>query len=132
MAPNKDIRKKIERLIRVLASAIHVRTLYGQEHKITKETIEAFHSILQDIFAEREEVTIGVIGHEIAFEEEPFYEMSKQMTGFIDHLKRLKAEKLSFSKGVEPSFFATRHPWIPWPIFGPCWKGSWRRIPLLP
>ncbi len=99
--PSNDIRKKIERLIRVLASAIHVRTLYGQDHKITKQTIDAFHSTLQDIFQDHKEITIGVIGDEIAFEEEPFYEMSKQMTGFIDQLKKLKAEKLSFSRGIE-------------------------------
>lgn len=98
---SKEIRRKVERLIRMLASAIHVRGLYGDDHKITQGTVDALYSLLEEILKDTEEITIGVIGQEIAFEEEPFYELSKQMKGFIDHLKKLKAEKISLSKGIQ-------------------------------
>jgi HD-GYP domain-containing protein (c-di-GMP phosphodiesterase class II) len=96
-----DIRKKVERLIRIMVSAEHVRGLYGEEHKITKETMDTLYSVLEDILKDKNEITIGIVGNEIAFEDEPFYEMSKQIRGFIDHLKKIKAEKFSFSKGID-------------------------------
>ena len=96
----RELRNKVEEFIRMLVSAVHVRALYGEHHKITQDTIDGLYSILDGIMNQTEEITVGIIGSEIAFEEEPFYEMSRQVSGFIEHLKKLKAEKLSFKKGI--------------------------------
>ena len=95
-----NIRDKVEKLIRELLSVTQTRSIYGQEHNLTKEAIDKLYLRLNEILAERQEFTLGIIGNEIAFEKEPFYETSKILGNFILHLKEIKVEKISFLKGV--------------------------------
>lgn len=97
---SSPIRDKVEELIKELLSATQVRRNYGPLHKLTKEAIEKLYDKLSQILLLQAEITIGIIGNEIAFEREPYYETSKNMENFILHLKELKIEKITFVSGV--------------------------------
>lgn len=93
-------REKTEEFIRALVSSVRLGGLYGREHKLAAEALAGAYSLLEEILPLEGKITIAVIGNEIVFKEKPFYEMSRQMRGFIRHLKQLKAEKITFSQGV--------------------------------
>ena len=96
----KEIREKVENFVLKVVSAFNTREMYGAGHKLTGEAVGELYGILSDILVDKESFTIGIVGDEIAFEKEPFYEVSKSVKPFIGRLKSAKAEKFSFSRGV--------------------------------
>jgi len=98
--PEIDIRPKVEEFVKKLASTSHVEIMYGSDHRITTEAIDALYVLLSEILELTDELTIGIIGDEIAFETKPFYDTSVQIKGFIDHLKGIDLKKMSFKRGV--------------------------------
>jgi HD-GYP domain-containing protein (c-di-GMP phosphodiesterase class II) len=99
--PQFSIKDKVEELITRLARAVQVYGLYGDEHRLTEESIDSLSVILDEILVEKKEITIGIIGNEIAFEKEPLHESSRSKKGFINHLILIGVKKISFSEGVE-------------------------------
>ena len=95
------MRELVERLIKEMVGAAQARAMYGPSHKLTSQAVKSVHNILAEIFAEAEEITIGVIGDEIAFEKEPFYNLSQNISGFIKDLKDRKIEKITFLKAPD-------------------------------
>ncbi len=95
-----EMRNKIESLIKELLAVMQVRKNYGPDHKLTKEAVGNLHKGLDSILSCQAEVTIGIVGDEFAFERQPFYEASKNMGNFINHLKELKIERITFLKGL--------------------------------
>ncbi|MFH1878724.1 MAG: HD domain-containing phosphohydrolase, partial [Candidatus Omnitrophota bacterium] len=100
MATDDAIRDKVEKLILSLAGGVQVMTLYGEKHRLTNESIDELFLIIDDVLSAVEEITVGIIGNEIAFEKKPFYEIAVRIEGFIGHLKDIGFEKVSFSRGV--------------------------------
>ncbi|MFA5255713.1 MAG: HD-GYP domain-containing protein [Candidatus Omnitrophota bacterium] len=97
----KDIRSKVEEMIGFLISSAQTANIYGRDHNLTKDAIDRLYSMLRDSLSDREEITIGIIGDEIAFEKKPFYRISKNIEKFILRLKKMKIEKISFLKNIE-------------------------------
>lgn len=95
------IRDKVENLIKEVSNAAQTRAIYGGGHGLTQNVIDGLYANLNEILSDREEITIGVIGNEVAFEKEPFYEASKQLNAFISHLKSMEIEKITLRKGIE-------------------------------
>ncbi len=95
------IRISIEELIKEMFAARQVNKNYGPSHELTKESIKKLLLKLESMFSTQPEITIGIIGNEIAFEKEPFYELSKNMKDNISHLKELKIERISFLRGTK-------------------------------
>lgn len=95
-----DIRSKVEGLLKELLAVMQIRKNYGPDHKLTKEAVENLRKELDLALVRQAEITIGIVGNEFAFESQPFYEASKNMSSFITHLKELKIEKITFLKGV--------------------------------
>jgi len=100
MAQNDDARIRVETFVKGLASATQLCRMYGEKHSLTEKASGKLYDMLKDIFNLRDEITIGVIGDEIAFEKEPFYDASQQIQKFIQHLKEISAYKISFLKGA--------------------------------
>lgn len=98
---SSGIRASIEELVKELFAARQVSKNYGPRHELTKESVKKLLLRLNSVFSSQPEITIGIIGNEIAFEKEPFYEMSKYMGGIIAHLKELKIERISFLTGTK-------------------------------
>lgn len=93
-------RETIEIFIKEWVSCVRLSGLYGREHKLATEALNNGYGLLEKILLVEGKITIAVIGNEIVFKEKPFYEMSRQLRGFVRHLKQLKAEKITFSSGV--------------------------------
>jgi len=98
--PGDEMRDRVEKMVLSLSNARRIHSMYGEDHKITKEIIDKLYEELNSLLSETEEVTIGVIGDEMAFEKEPFYEISKKIRNFIDFLKETDAVKISFTRGL--------------------------------
>ncbi|MDP2913175.1 MAG: HD-GYP domain-containing protein [Candidatus Omnitrophota bacterium] len=96
-----DIRARVEELIGFLIGAVRTGNVYGRDHNLTKDAIDKLYSSLRAALSDREEITIGIIGDEVAFEKMPFYEISKNMGKFILQLKTMKIEKISFLQNCE-------------------------------
>jgi HD-GYP domain-containing protein (c-di-GMP phosphodiesterase class II) len=94
------IKDKIEDLVTRLARAIQVNRIYGRDHTLTHEAVNSLHKIMNDLLLHKEDITLGVIGDEIAHEKEPLYELSARRKQFIDFLKLTGVRKISFSRGV--------------------------------
>jgi putative nucleotidyltransferase with HDIG domain len=103
--PEPDIRDRVEELVVSLGRIRQVGLMYGEGHRIAKESVDTGYATLENILAERGEVTIGIIGDELAYEKEPFYEASLRMGEFIEHLKAIGMKKISFLKGTEKQEF---------------------------
>ncbi len=95
-----DIRVLIGEFIRELQSTLQTHTIYGGEHALTKQAVEKLYAKLSQVLENRREVTIGIIGTEIAFEKEPLYDVSRYAANLIAHYKELSIEKISFESGV--------------------------------
>ena len=93
-------KNKLEQAINHLTRAIQLYRYYGQEHQVTSEAIEMLFKSLDEILFDRESLTIGIIGDEIAFDKEPMYELSAKKKGFIEYLKALGINKLRFLRGL--------------------------------
>ena len=96
-----EVRTTVEELIKELFAARQVNKNYGPEHELTKGSIKKLLLRLEAIFSSQPEITLGIIGDEIAFAKEPLYELSKHAQEIIAHLKGLKIERISFLRGVE-------------------------------
>lgn len=96
-----DIRDKVERMIMSMARAVHVTGMYSNNHPLTQKTVFEFYETLDQVLRENPEITIGVIGEELAYEKKPFYKMSKRVKVFINRLKDAGVMKISFSKNVK-------------------------------
>jgi len=95
------IRDKIEDFVTRLARTIQVNRIYGREHQLSLEAVDSLYKILSDLLVQKEDITIGIIGDEIAFEKEPLYELSARRKGFIEYLKASGIKKISFIRGVD-------------------------------
>lgn len=94
-------KNQIEELIKNLARAIQLARMYAENHKLTQDAIQNLYNVLTNLLAGNQELTLGIIGNEFAFQKEPLYEFSKKRQGFINHLKALGIKKISFIVGVE-------------------------------
>ncbi|MFC1808181.1 HD-GYP domain-containing protein [Candidatus Omnitrophota bacterium] len=102
---SQEMRDMVADLIKALVNAKTLYGLYSNKHKLTKEGIDSAYIMLKKALSEISEITIGVIGNEIAFDEEPYYDMSKEIHGFIESLNEIGVEKFSFLKGVHKGEF---------------------------
>ena len=97
---NRNIRLKVEDIIGLFLSALQKRNIYGKEHNLTKAAIDKLYSAMTAALDGRKEITIGIIGNEVAFEEKPLYEISRKIGKLIRNLKDARIEKVSFLSGV--------------------------------
>ena len=95
-----EINQKIEKAFKDLLTSLQTAKLYGPEHPITKDSIEKVYLSLQDVLAEREELVIGIIGEELAFEKEIFFDLSKLLKQMILYLKDRGIERISFNREI--------------------------------
>ncbi|MFA4989656.1 MAG: HD domain-containing phosphohydrolase [Candidatus Omnitrophota bacterium] len=96
-----EIGEKIERSFKDLLTSLQTAKLYGLGHPITKKSIEKAYLSLQDVLADREELVVGIIGEELAFEKEIFFDLSKVLKQMIVYLKDRGIERISFSRDLE-------------------------------
>ncbi len=92
--------KKVEGAFKNLIYSLHMARLYGVEHPKFLASIDTVYNDLQDVFKEKEEIIIGIVGEELAFEKEIFFELSKMAKPIIGHLRGVKIERITFLRAM--------------------------------
>ena len=92
---------KIEVSFKELISTLQIAKLYPDWHPQFKKAIDKAYLSLKDALSEREELVIGIIGEELAFEKEIFFGLSKMTKPMILYLKGRGIERIAFSRGLE-------------------------------
>ncbi|MDD5194339.1 MAG: HD domain-containing protein [Candidatus Omnitrophica bacterium] len=90
----------IERILKNFSVTLQHIRIYTREHRVFKESMEKTYQSLQEAFKEREELVIGIVGEELAFEKEIFFDLSKKIKGTIHYLKKREIERITFHKGL--------------------------------
>ena len=92
---------KIENTFRELIASLQVARLYPQWHPQFKMAVEKAHAALTDALKDRQELVIGIVGEEIAFEKEIFFSLSAMSKPMIAYLKERGIEKIAFYQGIQ-------------------------------
>lgn len=88
-----------------LLASLQTAKLYATEHPIFKKSLDKAYLSLQEVLKERKELVIGIIGEELAFEKEIFFELSKLVRGAIIYLKDRGIERIAFYHGMDKEEF---------------------------
>jgi len=92
--------EKIESSFRDLISAIQIARLYPDWHPQFHKSIDKAYVSLQDVLSQRRALVIGIVGEELAFEKEIFFDLSKSVKQMILYLKERNVEKIEFLQGL--------------------------------
>lgn len=93
--------ERIESVFKDLISVLQVARLYPDWHPQFKKSVDKAFEGLSLILEERQDLIIGIIGEELAFEKEIFFELSKTAKPTIVFLKERGIEKIQFSAGLQ-------------------------------
>jgi len=93
--------EKIEESFKDLLASLQTAKLYGPGHSITKKSVEKAYLSLQDVLAVKGELVIGIIGEELVFEKEIFFDLSKFLKQMILYLKDRGVERIAISRALE-------------------------------
>ena len=91
----------IEETLKDFMSAIQVSRLYSDWHPQFNKGIEKSFLSLSEALSEKQEIVIGIVGEEIAFENEIFFNLSKTSKPIIRYLKDRGIERIGFYRGLE-------------------------------
>jgi len=89
---------KIENAFRGLITAFQIAMLYGTEHPKFNKFLDKAYESLQDVLKDRDEVIIGIVGEELAFEKEILFELSRTYSSIIIYLKARGIERIAFNR----------------------------------
>lgn len=93
--------EKIEQYIKRLIICLQIAKIYTSNHPKFSEGLNTAFDSLTDILSEKQEFTIGIIGDELAYEREIFFELSKKIKAAISILKKKGIERIIFTKGID-------------------------------
>ncbi|MDD2752465.1 MAG: hypothetical protein PHN59_04970, partial [Candidatus Omnitrophica bacterium] len=93
--------EKIEEFFRDLFSCLQIARLYTTAHAQFEKSIDKAYTGLSAILNEKEELVIGIIGEELAFEKEILFDLSRVMKPVISYLKDRGVERIAFYRGIE-------------------------------
>ncbi|MFH1458382.1 MAG: HD domain-containing protein [Candidatus Omnitrophota bacterium] len=92
---------KIGNSFKELISSLQTARLYPNWHPEFKKSIDKAYASLQDVLKDRETLIIGMVGEELAFEKEIFFELSKTAKPAIAYLRDRGVERIEFTRGLE-------------------------------
>ncbi len=92
--------EKIESSFKDLLASLQIAKLYGVEHLLFKDAVRKAFLSIQDILKEKDDLIIGVVGEELAFEKEVLFDLSKSIKPAIIYLKERLIEKIAFYRGL--------------------------------
>lgn len=92
--------KAVEDSLRDLVSSLQLAKIYPLEHPKFKASVEAAISSLRELLRQRKELVIGIVEDELAFENEIYLDLSKNLRPIIQYLKDRGVQRISFRPGV--------------------------------
>jgi len=93
--------EKIEASFKDFVSCLQTARLYSDWHPQFKKSLDKAHNTLHEVLEEREDLVIGLVGEELAFEKEIFFELSKIEKPIVLFLKERGIERIQFLRGLD-------------------------------
>ncbi|MEI8349697.1 MAG: HD domain-containing phosphohydrolase [Candidatus Omnitrophota bacterium] len=94
------MRERIECFLKDLLSLFQIAKIYTTAHPKFMEFLDKNYASLVALLDEKEELVIGVVGDELIFEKEIFFELSKKAKLIISLFKERGIEKIIFHRGL--------------------------------
>ena len=91
---------KVEKAFKELLACLQTAKMYGIAHPMFGKSLDKAYAAFEDILAQRQEMVIGIVGDELAFEKEIFFDLGKLLRSAILYLKERNIERLAFSRGL--------------------------------
>ena len=95
-----DRLEKLEALIKHFNGAIKSLSLYPATHPASARFFTKIQESLEELFQEKEEVTIGVVEEALVLEDMPLKAAQEVFLGFASRLKEREVGSVAFLKGV--------------------------------
>ncbi|MHB8155430.1 MAG: HD-GYP domain-containing protein [Candidatus Omnitrophota bacterium] len=91
---------KVEKAFKELLTCFQTAKLYGLVHPMFQKSLDKSYAAFEDVLAQRPEMIIGIIGDELAFEKEIFFDLGKLLRPAILYLKERNIERFAFYRGL--------------------------------
>jgi len=86
----------VEAAFATFLTAVEVAKLYATAHPRFKKYFDVAFESMQGVLREKEEIVIGIVGDELVFEKEIFFELTKRVKPIISYFKDRKIERIAF------------------------------------
>ena len=91
---------KIEEAFKGLLTCIQAFRMYGEAHPMFVKSLDTSFEDLAVVLADREELVIGIVGEDLAFEKEIFFDLARILRPAILYLKERNIERIVFYRGL--------------------------------
>ena len=91
---------KIEVAFKDLLTCLQTAKMYGIVHPMFQKSLDKAYAAFEDVLAQRQEMIIGIVGDELAWEKEIFFDLGKLLRPAILYLKERNIERLAFYRGL--------------------------------
>ena len=93
--------ENIENALKDIINSLQMARLYSTAHAIFKNSAAKAYNSLTQVLRDRHELVIGIIGEELVFEKEVFFELSKLAAPMIAYLKQRGIERIVFQGAIQ-------------------------------
>ncbi|MFA4853943.1 MAG: HD domain-containing phosphohydrolase [Candidatus Omnitrophota bacterium] len=91
---------KIQTAFQELLTCLQTAKLYGTVHPMFQKSLDKAYAAFEDVLIDRQEMVIGIVGDELAFEKEIFFDLGRLLKPAILYLKERNIERLAFFRGL--------------------------------
>ncbi|MFH0918210.1 MAG: HD domain-containing phosphohydrolase [Candidatus Omnitrophota bacterium] len=90
----------IEEAFKGLLACLQTLKMYGLEHPMSRKALDKAFEAISEVLVSRPEMTIGIVGEELAFEKEILFDLAKFLRPAILYLKDRNIERIAFFSGL--------------------------------
>lgn len=90
----------IEVVFKELMICLQSFKMYTEAHPLFQKSLDRAFGVFAEVLASRQEMTIGIIGEELAFEKEILFDLAKFIRPQILYLKERNIERITFNRGL--------------------------------
>ncbi len=91
----------IEVAFQGLLTCLQSLKMYGQLHPMFQKSLDKAFEAFSEVLASRQEMVIGIVGEELAFEKEILFDLAKFLRPAILYLKDRNIERIAFYSGLK-------------------------------
>ncbi len=91
---------KVEKAFKELLTCLQSAKMYGIVHPMFGKSLDKAYAAFEDVLLQRQEMIIGIVGDELAFEKEILFDLGKLLRSAILYLKERNIERLAFYRGL--------------------------------
>lgn len=95
------MRDKVKLCFLLLMNAIQAGKIYSEDHPKFREFIDRLFASLRELLEHRQELILGIVSGELAWEEEIFFELSQKLRALVSFLEENRIERIVFSQGLQ-------------------------------